>query len=412
MGAQAGLLSLFRAACSFAAALLFAVCMAGCGSPGSPQPPSLKLPVAPADLSVNRVGDAVFLHWTMPSRATDRVPLSGDQRVVICRNPGEAVVQSCQQVGSLLLQPALAGSYTDPLPPELRDGPLRLLTYTVLLQNHARRSAGQSNQAYTAAGTAPPPVEGLTAETASAGIVLRWQPVSPGAASVSLAETTALLRLDRTRILAPGESASGSSETRPGVPQPTEQVLELPDAASSSKQPGGSWQRDRAVDQDARLNRTYRYTVARVLTLTLDGHAMEVSGLPSRPATLLARDLFPPAVPQGLEAVADSEMGGQEAGSIDLSWNADTEPDLAGYYVYRRTAGTDGTPQRVSGATALPDPAWRDRAARPGVRYAYSISAVDADGNESPRSGEIESLLDEVPSAQRPAPATPRHARQ
>ena len=43
---------------------------------------------------------------------------------------------------------------------------------------------------------------------------------------------------------------------------------------------------------------------------------------------------------------------------------------------------------RVSGAKLLPGPAWSDPGAKPGLRYQYSVTAVDASGNESARSAE------------------------
>jgi fibronectin type 3 domain-containing protein len=128
--------------------------------------------------------------------------------------------------------------------------------------------------------------------------------------------------------------------------------------------------------------------VERVARLTLDGHLVEVSGGPSAPATIAARDVFPPAVPQGLEAVADDQ-----GSAIDLSWTPGTEADLAGYRVYRRIAASSEPAARVSGTTLLPDPAWRDQSAQAGVRYAYSVSATDKSGNESARSPEVLEIL-------------------
>ena len=52
-------------------------CAAGCASPGPPQPPSLNLPEVVKDLTAERVGDVVQLHWTTPDMTTDRLD---DQR--------------------------------------------------------------------------------------------------------------------------------------------------------------------------------------------------------------------------------------------------------------------------------------------------------------------------------------------
>jgi hypothetical protein len=387
------------------ALLLAAVWMTGCGSPGTPQPPSLKLPVPPIDLTAARSGDAVTLHWTMPRRATDRVPLSGDQRAVICRATGTV---PCHPSGELLLQPGVAATYTDLLPPDLSTGAPRLLTYTVLLENHRQRSAGPSNRAYSAAGAPPPTVESLRAEADPSGIVLHWQPDTTPAATGAVVRAIYLLRLDRTRVFTAEESLTPSpEETRAGVPQPVEQTLELPDASSSKHGTlAAGWTLDHATDKDAALNRTYRYMVQRVARLTLDGHPVEVSSAPSSLATIAAKDLFPPSVPQGLEAVADSQ-----GGAIDLSWTADAEPDLAGYRVYRRVAGTATPAEKISGAALVPNADWRDSSAQPGIRYAYSVSAVDSSGNESARCAEVEEVEDRIEKQMTPpAPAKSPHS--
>src|SRR5438874_3696192 len=45
--------------------------LAGCGTPGAPQPPSLHLPEPVRDLRASRKGDKVTLTWTQPSETTD-----------------------------------------------------------------------------------------------------------------------------------------------------------------------------------------------------------------------------------------------------------------------------------------------------------------------------------------------------
>src|ERR1035441_4608651 len=51
--------------------------LAGCASPGPPLPPSLKLPEVVTDLTARRVGDQVMLHWTTPTRTTDKLLIRG-----------------------------------------------------------------------------------------------------------------------------------------------------------------------------------------------------------------------------------------------------------------------------------------------------------------------------------------------
>src|SRR5260370_29321123 len=56
--------------------------LAGCGTPGAPQPPSLNLPKPVEDLRATRPGDNAMLTWTPPRQTTDkqRIPPPGTTR--------------------------------------------------------------------------------------------------------------------------------------------------------------------------------------------------------------------------------------------------------------------------------------------------------------------------------------------
>src|ERR1700678_556979 len=159
-------------------AVLLAISTVGCGAPAAPQPPSLNLPTPVLNLSAIRIGNSVHLAWTMPTRTTDHIALQHPVKVQVCR----AIEKSpCANVGSLTLEPGKEGAYTDELPADLAQGPDHLLRYEVLLNNHAGKSAGPSNIAYSAAGASPPALTGLTAQVRGDGVLLGWQPVAePG----------------------------------------------------------------------------------------------------------------------------------------------------------------------------------------------------------------------------------------
>jgi len=370
----------FHRWCALAASSsVLGVLFTGCGNPGSPQPPSLKLPQPVTDLRASRTSDTVTLHWTMPGRATDNVALRGDQRVLICR---ALASQPCALAGELLVQAGAPAEFTDTLPAPLQGGPPQLLRYEVELQNHAGQSAGSSNPAYSAAGYAPPPLLAVTAEATRTGMLVRWQ--APAAGQADAPETHLLVRLQRDRVLAPGASAMpGSGETTAGVPQPLEQTLEAVEHQSS-----GSWSPDHTLDAEAAPNRNYRYTAQLVEQVTLAGHLLEIDGVSAQTGIVSAKDVFPPVVPHDLAAVANGE-----GGTIDLSWSAGEDKDVTGYVVYRRIEGSSEAPARVSGKAPLPATAWSDTKAVPGTRYSYSVSAVDTSGNESARSMEVSETL-------------------
>ncbi|MGC2323527.1 MAG: fibronectin type III domain-containing protein, partial [Terriglobales bacterium] len=97
---------------------------------------------------------------------------------------------------------------------------------------------------------------------------------------------------------------------------------------------------------------------------------------------VFVHDIFPPAVPTGLEAVSS---GTPPQPFIDLSWAPNTESDLAGYNVYRHEEGEE--PKKINGEL-VKGPTYRDSAVQAGHRYWYSVSAVDLRGNESGKSAE------------------------
>ena len=143
------------------------------------------------------------------------------------------------------------------------------------------------------------------------------------------------------------------------------------------------------------MGETYTYAAQRVRTVTVGGHELKVRSAEAAATTIAVRDVFPPSVPSGLTAVQNLASGAQ-AGSIDLSWEPDAETDLAGYVVYRRNVSASG---EVEGAavrlTAAPvvETAFRDLTAVAGQRYSYTVTAVDASGNESKASAAAEETL-------------------
>ena len=94
-------------------------------------------------------------------------------------------------------------------------------------------------------------------------------------------------------------------------------------------------------------------------------------------------DTFPPAAQKSFQAIGGS-------GVINLIWDANTEPDLAGYIVLRGEAPGDTlqaiTPAPVTATT------YRDETVKPGSRYVYAVVAVDraAKQNVSPQSNRAE----------------------
>jgi hypothetical protein len=111
--------------------------------------------------------------------------------------------------------------------------------------------------------------------------------------------------------------------------------------------------------------------------------AVDLESASSESTCITPRDKFPPAAPKGLAIVAG-------AGSINLSWDANKEPDLAGYLVLRGEVPGDTlqplTPAAISGTS------FEDKTVTPGVRYVYAVVAIDkaSPPNRSAQSPRVE----------------------
>lgn len=86
-----------------------------------------------------------------------------------------------------------------------------------------------------------------------------------------------------------------------------------------------------------------------------------------------AVDTTPPAVPVGLKATAQPD-------SVQLSWAGSSEPDLAGYRVYRNSGG--GSFVELT-ASPIGTPSFIDAVVPGLVALSYRVTAVDTSGNAS-----------------------------
>lgn len=404
------------------AAILLAA-LVGCASPGPPLPPSLKLPevVSASELSATRVGDLVELHWTTPTHTTDKLLIDGPITAVLCRQtlalpppaptpvkagaarPAAARQQAagkpvpCSPVERRPVAPGPSDA-VDPLPPSLTAGLPRLLAYRVELLNDAGRTAGPSPAVYAVAGAAPPPVEDFHGEDTKAGVVLEWKraaPASPANASShaeAQKELATTVELARTTVSAP-PAAAAPSAPKAGLLGNAKEPAEVRFAAGNTDAGG-------AIDRTAQIGYTYSYTAQRVVSvMAVNGETLELRSAPSPAIELAVRDVFPPAVPQGLVAVPGFAAEGEtQHPAIDLSWEPDIEPRVAGYRVYRRESLPDnsGVWRRLA-PELVAIPAYRDATVVPGHAYGYRISAVSDAGNESAPSAEVTETAPEAP---------------
>jgi hypothetical protein len=353
--------------------LLFAAAgLSGCGVPGIPRPPSLELPEPVTDLRAARKGDSVYLSWTVPAETTDRLPVRRLGPTRICRSLDAAMAECSNPVGEIpathppapsaqtskaaKAAPKVQATYTDNLPKTILAGnPGAQIFYSISVLNENRRSAGISNIVQVPAVAALPPPSDFRAKVAAEGVVLNWNAIPPAS--------------DR-----PGLRYLYRVYRRPDDANTDTIVGELPLDASSVT---------RLVDHSFEWEKTYWYRATVVVLIHEEGKPeAQFEGDDTLPVRVFAHDVFPPAVPSGLQAVYSGP--GQQP-FIDLIWAPDTEADLAGYNVFRHEAGAE--PVKINSAL-VKAPALRDSNVASGKNYFYSVSAVDVRGNESARSQE------------------------
>jgi len=349
--------------CQIHVALAAVLCLAACGTPGAPRPPSLELPRPVADLAATRQGDKVTLTWTAPRQTTDKQNIRHPGPVRICRGVNATAMIECPQVAELPAAPAVGKgarpeqrTYTDTLPMEMQQqNPSGFATYALESLNRRGRGAGLSNQVEVPLAPTLPPPSDVRAQVTPEGVVLTWTGILHEHEAPELRH---LYRVYSRTVDTPAWSVVGEV-----------QLAADPHA--------------RFVDTGFEWEKTYLYRVVVVTSMIRGGAAaVQVQGAPTADIQVFAHDVFPPAAPAALQAVAS---GVGQPPFVDLTWAPNTEADLAGYNVYRHQAGQQAVKINSELATA---PAYRDRGVTSGHTYSYSVTALDLRGNESPHSAE------------------------
>jgi hypothetical protein len=279
----------------------------------------------------------------------------------------------------------LTASFIDTLPSAVEQAnPTGFATYAVEVLNGAGRGAGVSNLARVPLVPVLPPVSDFAARATGQGVLISWE--CPAASSrrsgvkylfriyrhlESSANATRIAEIDVTECVAGPEGMVSLSKGN------------LSERDSNSNSPSATKNSNSFLDQTFEWEKTYFYRGTGVSVVEAAGkQAEQVEGDDTAEVKVWAHDVFPPAVPSGLQAVYSGP--GQEA-FIDLIWSPVTDVDLDGYDVYRHEEGVAAV--KVN-AAPVKIPAFRDSHVASGKTYFYSVSAVDLRGNESARSEE------------------------
>ena len=356
-----------------ALALGVTLLLTACATIGPPQPPSLELPKPPTDLRAVRKGERVILTWTIPTATTDRQTVRNFGATRICRTIEPPLTSCASSVGEVTIQPnpstpktaskKTTGTYADILPETMEsDNPSAFATYAIEVRNADGKSAGLSNQVRVSLMRTLPPPEDFRAHVTAQGVVLSW-----------------------TNHAVPNHAAPADAQHH--IRYVCRAYRRLDDAAPwilAGELPSGNEGGVLLTDSNIEWQRTYTYRVEMVNVVSEDGKPERlIEGGDSPEIKVFADDVFPPAVPSGLQAVFS---GPGQTAFIDLIWAPVPDVDLDGYNVYRRE---EGSAARKINAAAVKSPAYRDADVVAGKHYFYSVSAVDVRGNESARSEEV-----------------------
>ncbi len=368
-------------------ALLLLLPLAACGKKGPPLPPLVRIPGAPADVRAERRAQAVDLQFVVPAANVDGSRPANVQRLEVYALNGPApaaateVLANGVRVGAVevkapadpddtidadepdsdvetLVGPGLDQGATahvrELLTAATTGGEATTRTYVVVTITTRGRRGTASAPAAVALGSAPGAPAAPTVTYDETRITVTWTPVPAGDAGD--------VHYHVYDVSPPDPAAAPAITTAAGPAEP--RVSEAPLTAPPYEDTRMTWNAERCY-------------VVRALQMFGD---LAVEGDASPPACVTLRDTFAPAAPTGLTAVASE-------GAVNLIWSPGSEPDLAGYRVVRTTLPSGATVTLTP--AAIRESTFTDTVPA-GVRYAYSVQAVDSAGNVSPASSPVE----------------------
>jgi len=362
---------------------LFLLAALACGKRGDPRPPVPIIPKATSDLVVTQRGSKVILTWSYPSLTTAGKNLTDVRRVVVYRASEEFPVAPAGSIDTSVPQPVNPFAKIPPLTPaqfqkqrtrvdaieasslpsvtngarlvyedtpqiHTSDGrPIRQ-TYAVVTETSSARG-DVSNLAAIVPVDVPSPPYDVKADAKAEGIVLSWQ--KPSDAKPDL----------------PGYNVYRRGEKE------SEDVL----AAPINTAPVST-----TTYTDTPAYGTFTYVVRAVASTGTP----RIESEPSSAVAATFKDLMPPPAPASMNALLETH-------AVRLVWEPVSAPDLAGYMLYReegighaeqpggiKSVGVIDLIHHLISTTTYVDPD-----ANLGIAYRYAVTAVDKNGNESPR---------------------------
>ncbi|MGD0774362.1 MAG: hypothetical protein ABSC05_16225 [Candidatus Solibacter sp.] len=312
-----------------AAALL----LAGCGYLGEPMPPLANIPPRVSDLAAVQRGGRIIVQFTVPTKTTESHPIPPPLRLDLRAGTADHFEENQWAAGARQIPPGATANGVARYEIPSADWTGKEVIFGVrTVAGNGKRSLW-SNFVVVPVVAAPEKPRTVTPVTTAQGVHLTWQ-----------ARGT-LFRVFRK-------------------------------TADSGYAPLADVQTPEWTDTATEFGKPYTYLVQTIVKLE---NRKEAESDLSDEASIVPRDIFPPAAPKGLQASTAPN-------SIELNWERNTEDDLNGYRVYRGEGNQ--SLEKIADVSVVPS--YSDRKVEHGKTYRYAISAVDQAGNEGPRCAPIE----------------------
>jgi fibronectin type 3 domain-containing protein len=320
----------------------------GCGKKGPPKPWETVVPKRTVDLEAIPREGQILLEWTAPKENTDKSPLIDLVKFQILRSEGILIADECKGCGEkkkviyemkLDTKEEIKGKRMSVL---LEDHEARrVYVYEIVSINRRGYPSSPSNPVWVYWDYPPQSPSMVKGEGGDKRVDLSWEPVE-GATGYNVYR-----RLEEEVF-----------PTRPLNREPLT-VTEY-------------------ADLNVENEKQYIYSVRalkRVVKTDVEG-----KGSPAIPVT--PTDLTPPSAPLDLTVIPVKN-------GIELNWKRNREPDLLGYYVYRRKLGEKEFMKLNE--SPLEKEAYFDTQVELEQDYEYAVTAVDNSPhkNESPLSEEV-----------------------
>ena len=315
-----------------AAALL----LAGCGFVGDPLPPLANVPPRVSDLAAIQRGGRIIVHFSVPARTTEGHPVPPPVRLDLRAGTADRFEENEWAAAARQIPPGALENGIARYEIPAADWAGKEVIFGVRVEAGNGKQSGWSNLVVVPVVAPPEKPNPVAPVVTEQGVHLTWQ----GRGS----EFRVLRKIDD------GDFATVATVKTP------------------------EW-----TDTGIEFGKRYRYLIQSIVDL---GNSKQAESDLSAEASVVPRDIFPPAAPKGVQA-------SNAPNSIELSWERNTEEDLNGYRVYR--AEGNGALEKIADVSVVPS--YSDRKVEHGKTYRYAITAVDQAGNESPRSATVEVVV-------------------